>query len=241
MLVVTAPMEACAIGPGPVSMTTRWNGAWVAGLSVPGLRTPSMTEPSEAELLEAAQGGDRRAFSRLVVLHRRRVYACAVQMLGDGGDADDAVQETFMRAWRALSRFDGRSQLSTWLYRVCVNVCLNHIRKRKRHEASDLSDPRVPEATADPSQGSSDPARALEVRQLQGRISTALDGLSESLRTTVVMVLVQGMPQKEAAEILGCSEGTIAWRIHEARRRLRLLLAEAQAGSSEDAVGRRAS
>jgi len=206
-------------------------------------REPSifpMTEPSEAELLEAAQGGDRRAFSRLVRKHQRRVYACAVQMLGDGGDADDAVQETFMRAWRAIARFDGRSQLSTWLYRVCVNVCLNHIRKRKRHDAADISDPRVPEPKADPTQGSSDPARALEARQLQGRIAEALDGLSESLRTTVIMVLVHGMPQKEAAEVLGCSEGTIAWRIHEARRRLRLALA-AEEDHTEDEAGRRAS
>lgn len=194
-----------------------------------------MTEPTEAELLEAAQGGDRRAFSRLVRMHQRRVYACAVQMLGDGGDADDAVQETFMRAWRAISRFDGRSQLSTWLYRICVNVCLNHIRKRKRHDAADIGDPKIPEPKADPTQGDSDPRRALEVRQLQGQIAQALDGLSESLRTTVIMVLVQGMPQKEAAEVLGCSEGTIAWRIHEARRRLRLALAES------DEAGRRAS
>jgi RNA polymerase sigma-70 factor (ECF subfamily) len=209
-----------------------------------------MTEPIEAELLKAAQllkeaqGGDKRAFSRLVALHQRRVYACAVSMLGDGGDADDAVQETFMRAWRAIGRFDGRSQLSTWLYRVCVNVCLNHIRRRKRHDASDISDPRVPEPTADPTQGTTDPRHALEARQLSSRLESALEGLSESLRTTVVLVLVHGMPQKEAASVLGCSEGTIAWRIHEARRRLRLALGD-EVGIEEDAKvaasGRRAS
>jgi len=200
-----------------------------------------MTEPSEKELLEAAQGGDRRAFSRLVKKHQRRVYACAVGMLGDGGDADDAVQETFMRAWRAIARFDGRSQLSTWLYRVCVNVCLNHIRKRKRHDAADIADPRVPEPKADPAQGGSDPRRALEVRQLQGRIADAVEGLSESLRTTVVMVLIDGMSQKDVAKVLGCSEGTIAWRIHEARRRLRIALAETKDSSEADSAGRRAS
>lgn len=209
-----------------------------------------MTEPIEAQLLTAAQAGDKRAFSRLVALHQRRVFACAVSMLGDGGDADDAVQETFMRAWRAISRFDGRSQLSTWLYRVCVNVCLNHIRKRKRHDASDISDPRVPEPTADPTQGTTDPRHALEAQQLSGHLSTALDGLSESLRTTVVLVLVNGMPQKEAAGVLGCSEGTVAWRIHEARRRLRIALRElGDEGEIEDlgedakvaASGRRAS
>jgi len=127
-------------------MATARGGAWLAWRA-PGLF--AMTQPSEAELLEAAQGGDKRAFSRLVRMHQRRVYACAVSMLGDGGDADDAVQETFMRAWRAIARFDGRSQLSTWLYRVCVNVCLNHIRKRKRHKASDLHDPKMPEPKAD--------------------------------------------------------------------------------------------
>lgn len=201
-----------------------------------------MTEPSEAELLEAARKGDRRAFGRLVRMHQRRVYACAVQMLGDGGDADDAVQETFVRAWRAIDRFDGRSQLSTWLYRVCVNVCLNHLRRRKRNDASDLADPRVPEPSADPTQGQNDPRHALEARQLSARIAEALDGLSESLRTTVILVLVNGMPQKEAAEVCGCSEGTIAWRIHEARRRLRLALADAadEESGSESEEGARA-
>lgn len=196
-----------------------------------------MNDTNEAELLERAQAGDRLAFSRLVRVHQRRVYACAVSMLGDGGDADDAVQETFVRAWRAIARFDGRSQLSTWLYRVCVNVCLNHIRSRKRHVASDIGDPRIPEPKADPMQGSTDPARALEAAQLQGRIAAALEGLSESLRTTVILVLVHGMAQKEAADVLGCSEGTIAWRIHEARRRLRLALAEDTDAEEEGSAG----
>ncbi|MGF1467139.1 MAG: RNA polymerase sigma factor [Sandaracinaceae bacterium] len=181
--------------------------------------------PSEGQLLQRAQAGDKRAFGGLVRLHQRRVYACAVQMMGDGGDADDAVQETFLRAWRAIGRFDGRSQLSTWLYRVCVNVCLNHIRRRRRHEASDVADPRTPEPQADPTQGGTHPATVLEARQLSEQLQSALDGLSESLRTTVVLVLIEGMAQRQAAEVLGCSEGTVAWRIHEARRRLRRTLA----------------
>lgn len=201
-----------------------------------------MTGPTEAELLQAAQAGDRHAFGRLVAIHQRRVYACAVQMLGPGSDAEDAVQESFVRAWRALDRFDGRAQLSTWLYRICVNVCLNHIRKRKRHRATDLDDPQLPEPSADPTQGLTDPRRALEAQQLSKRLAEALEGLSESLRTTVIMVLVNGMPQKEAATVLGCSEGTIAWRVHEARKRLREALAEHADSSPEvarAATGRR--
>lgn len=229
-------MEACVRVPSPGRVAPQ-----PGVLLTLGLPLFSMTEPTEAELLEAAQGGDQRAFGRLVRMHQRRVYACAVQILGDGGDADDAVQETFLRAWRAIARFDGRSQLSTWLYRVCVNVCLNHIRKRKRHKAADISDPKIPEPKADPSQGNTHPERALEAQELQGRIATALDGLSESLRITVIMVLVRGMPQKEVAEILGCSEGTVAWRIHEARRRLRLALAEPTDAEASESAGRRAS
>lgn len=184
------------------------------------------SEPQESDQIALAQKGDRAAFGRLVRLHQRRVYACAMQMMADTSEADDVVQETFMRAWRALPRFDGRSELSTWLYRICVNVCLNHLRRRKRRAAADVDDPRIPEPVADPTQGKTDPRSSTEAAQLYRRLAVALDGLSESLRTTVILVLVQGVPHKEAAEILGCPEGTIAWRIHEARRRLREELAD---------------
>jgi RNA polymerase sigma-70 factor (ECF subfamily) len=142
-------------------------------------------------------------------------------MLGDRGEAEDAVQETFLRAFRAIDRFDGRAELSTWLYRICINVSLNTLRRRKRVDASDIHDPRVPEPAVDATQGGNDPRFAVQTIQLYGRLSKALDELSPSLRATVLMVLIDGVPQKEAAEALGCSEGTIAWRVHESRRRLR--------------------
>jgi RNA polymerase sigma-70 factor (ECF subfamily) len=183
-----------------------------------------VTEQEESDWLERARGGDAGAYGRLVRAHQRRVHATALQMLGDRGEAEDATQETFLRAWRALERFDGRSKLSTWLYRICVNVCLNAIRRRKRRASSDLDDPRVPEPTADPTQGRTDPAAALETDQTERRLAAALESLSPTLRSAVVLVLLQGMPHKEAADVLGCPEGTVAWRIHEARRRLRLAL-----------------
>ncbi len=192
-----------------------------------------MAESDEADLIERAQGGDRAAFGALVRAHQRRIYACALQMMGDRGEAEDGVQETFLRAYRAISRFDGRSQLSTWLYRICVNVCLNLIRKRRRVKAADVSDPRVPEPVADPNVGGTDPSRAVETVQLQKRLAAALDTLSPSLRSTVVLVLIEGLPHKEAAEALGCPEGTIAWRIHEARRRLKTALEDTASAERE--------
>ena len=194
-----------------------------------------MGEADEAALLERAQAGDEAAFGRLVRLHERRVFATAVQMLGDRGEAEDAAQEAFLRAWRALDRFDGRSKLSTWLYRITVNVCLNTLRKRKRTAAADVDDPRMPEPTADPDQSQTDPARSFEARQLQERLAVALDELSPSLRSAVVLVLLQGLPHKEAAEVLGCPEGTAAWRIHEARRRLRAKLADLMRAAGREA------
>ncbi|MEM1418351.1 MAG: sigma-70 family RNA polymerase sigma factor [Myxococcota bacterium] len=182
--------------------------------------------PSEAELLERAQGGDRRAYGRLVRLHQRRVWATAKQLVRSESDADDVTQEVFLRAWRALDRFDGRSKLSTWLYRITVNVSLNHIRKRKRRAAGDIDDPRMPEPPADPTQGQVDPARVQELGELQTRLEGAMGELSETLRSAVVLVLFQGLAHKEAAEILGCPEGTVAWRIHEARRKLKASLGD---------------
>lgn len=180
-----------------------------------------MPDAKEADLIERAKSGDRTSFSALVRQHQRRVYACAIHMLGDRGEAEDAVQETFLRAFRAIDRFDGRAELSTWLYRICINVSLNALRRRKRVDASDIHDPRVPEPAVDATQGANDPRHAVQTIQLYTRLAKALDELSPSLRATVVMVLIDGVPQKEAAEALGCSEGTIAWRVHESRRRLR--------------------
>ncbi len=180
-----------------------------------------MADPSEAQTIDLARSGDRPAFGRLVRTHQRRVFGCALHMLGDRGEAEDATQETFLRAFKAIARFDGRSELSTWLYRICMNVCLNTLRRRRRVDAADIDDPRLPEPAADPIQGGNDPRRTTEAVQLYGRLATALDALTPSLRATVVLVCLQGMPHKEAAEVLGCPEGTVAWRIHEARSRLR--------------------
>ena len=113
-----------------------------------------MTTPEEAQWLERARGGDRAAFGMIVRQHQRRIHRLAMHLTGSAGDADDVVQETFLRAYRAIERFDGRAEVFTWLYRICVNVSLNQ-RRRQRRVVADLDDPRVPEPAAE----GSDPAR----------------------------------------------------------------------------------
>lgn len=204
----------------------------------PAANSEAMNAPassrSEGDLLALAQQGDTRAYAELVRMHERRVLACAFQILKSPSAAEDAAQETFVRAWKALERFDGRAKLSTWLYRICVNVCYNHVRKGKRHRAADVDDPSIPEPVADVA--SSNPHESLQAKNTTARVREAVDALSDSLRSAVELVLLQGMSHREAGEVLGCSEGTVGWRIHEARRKLReqlgdLFMAEASGTS----------
>ncbi len=185
-------------------------------------RATGMTD-SERTLLEQARAGDRTAFGNLVRLHQARVHRLALHLTGNSGEADDVMQETFVRAWKAIDRFDGRAELFTWLYRICVNVALNARRSRKR-EVADINDPRLPEPIAE-GRGA-DPA--LHASQAEGYklLLRAIDTLSESLRTTLVLACVDQVPYAEIATVLGCTEGTVAWRVHEARRKLRDVLGD---------------
>src|SRR5262249_9523378 len=132
-------------------------------------------------------------------------------------------QESFVRAYQALARFDGRSEPFTWLYRITVNTSLNAIRSRKASRPVDPdNDPLVEALIADDRAGfGANPVGSAERRQLVTAIRHGMDALSESLRTTLVLVCVDGMDHRSAAEVLGCPEGTVAWRVHEARRKLR--------------------
>jgi RNA polymerase sigma-70 factor (ECF subfamily) len=178
-----------------------------------------MATLEDPQWLERARNGDRAAFGILVRQNHRRVQRLALHLTGSAGDADDVTQETFLRAYRAIHRFDGRADLFTWLYRICVNVALN-LRRKGRRVVADLDDPRVPEIV----DGDADPAAAAERAQAYRELATALDSLSESLRTTMVLACVEQLPYKDIAHVLGCSEGTVAWRVHEARRKLREFL-----------------
>jgi len=187
-----------------------------------------MAKASDQELIEASRSGDTEAFGVLVRRYQKRIYRLAVHMLHDETEAEDVTQETFVRAYQGLDRFQGHSQPYTWLYRIAVNLSLNIIRARKpRQHTTEASDPRIDSwvAARAPLAGS-DPAAVSEQRQLAAALCEAIDDLSDSLRTTLILVCLEGIRHDEAAQILGCPEGTIAWRVHEARRKLRENLAQ---------------
>lgn len=172
-----------------------------------------------AELVAAAQAGDRRAFEALVLRYRPRIYALALHLTGSPSDADDITQDAFLRAYARLHEFEGRSQFFTWLYRIALHRALNVKRDRGRRPTAPLDDPRITAAIAVDAAG--DPARTLELQEAYGQLLAAFDRLSPVLRTTVVLTTLQGMNYSEAAVVLETTEGTIAWRVHEARRKLR--------------------
>jgi RNA polymerase sigma-70 factor (ECF subfamily) len=185
-------------------------------------------------LVRRAQEGDRAAFNELVRRYRARIYALTLHLTGSRSEADDITQDVFTKAYQQLASFAGRSEFFTWLYRIAVNRALNARRDTARRRTSGLDDPRVQAAVAVDAYG--DPRRAAELRQTYARLVAALDRLSPSLRSTVVLVALQGLVHDEAAAVLGCSPGTVAWRIHAARGQLRAALAGGDADDLDDAA-----
>jgi len=176
-------------------------------------------------LVERAKAGDPAAFNALVRRYRKRIFALALHLSGSESDADDITQDVWIRAFHTLDKFEGRSEFFTWVYRLTVNRAFDARRSRiRRSESSFEDDPRLELAVEVDAHG--DPRRAAELRQTYTRVLQVLDSLPADMKTTVVLVALQGLSNAEASVIQNCSRGTIAWRLHEARARIHTALAK---------------
>jgi RNA polymerase sigma-70 factor (ECF subfamily) len=179
----------------------------------------------ESDLLARARQGDATAFGALVRLHQRRVYAAALHVTGNHSDADDVAQETFVRAYRGLAAFDGRSDFFTWLYRIAVNTALNRLRSTKRANALATAGATESAQVGGRPEGLGAPRLLPDEMAALGQqvraTLTAMAELSPPLRVTLVLATVEGLGHKQISEILDIPEGTVAWRVNEARRILR--------------------
>lgn len=191
-----------------------------------------------AALVEAAKRGDQRAFEELVRRYRPRIYALALHLTGSPSDADDITQDAFLKAYAKLADFEGRSEFFTWIYRITLHRALNVKRNQGRRKTTNLDDPRVAAAVA--VDAPHDPRRALELQESYAHLLAGFDRLSATLRTTVVLTTLQGLSYKEAAVVLSTTEGTIAWRVHEARRQLRKEMERLQKEPTPTHIRRRA-
>jgi RNA polymerase sigma-70 factor (ECF subfamily) len=165
---------------------------------------------SDHRLLRRAREGDVHAFEQLVREHQHRLYTLAARELGSAADADDAVQETLVRAWKGLPRFRGEASFSTWLYRICLNAITDQRARRARGSGAGLDDAVEP----------ADPRDRIAERELSGALQDALSRLDDTYRTPVLLYDVLGRSYAEIAELLGVAEGTVKSRIFRGRAEL---------------------
>ena len=181
----------------------------------------------EAKLVEGLRVGDPAAYRRFVDSNSANVYNLALKLLGDEAEAEDVLQETFLSAFRAIDRFEGRSKLSTWLYRIAYNASLMHLRKRDRMTTFSLDRPFGDEEPAGDSvtrhlvDWSAVPDDQLLTAEARQEMDRAIAELPESLRSTFVLRDIQGLSGAETADVLGITVQAVKNRLHRARLRLR--------------------
>lgn len=169
----------------------------------------------DSYLVEKCLQGDRSAFAVIVDRYKRQIYSITYSMTHNHADADDLSQDTFVKAYENLRKFRLGTSFRSWLCRIAVNSCIDYLRHRKRfpEDNLDAQAEMLPDANPDPQDN-------LESTELMDNITTAVNSLPKSQRTVVVLREMQGLGLKEIAEILKCSESTVRWRLHYARKKL---------------------
>lgn len=195
------------------------------------LRTDGETAQSaEVALVRQAQDGDSDAFTGLVKLYQRRAVSVAYRLLGNIEDASDVSQEAFVRAYRNLSQLDDPSRFGPWSMRVVTNLSLNYRRSRTSRFALSLDDAltvsaeiRNPATGRRATVGLENEHGPLP-EELYAAISEAMEQLPEKQRLALILFSVEGMPQKEVAQVLECSVEMVKWNVFQARQKLREML-----------------
>jgi RNA polymerase sigma-70 factor (ECF subfamily) len=183
---------------------------------------------ADHDLLEKAKSGDGRAFGTIVEKHTGIVYAAVRSVLGDRSDIDDAVQEAFIRIYRGLSSFAGRSSLSTWIWSVARNHAIN-VRARERSDVIPL------DKTAEIASDRYGPETEFARRSAAEDIGWLLSGLEGSYREVIELRYLAGKKYHEIADMLSIPEGTVKTLIHRARIRMKSMMDERDnAGRRED-------
>jgi RNA polymerase sigma-70 factor (ECF subfamily) len=171
---------------------------------------PGAGSLDEATLVVRAQEGDVRAFEELARRHQAALYRLAVRVMGDAGEAEDALQEAMLDAWRRIERFRGESAFSTWMYRVVTNRCLGMLRPRRPVPVERVAESAAPDS----------PERSAEVDAGMAALGWELRGLRPELRVCWVLRELEGLGYTEIALITGASEDAVRGRIHRARVQL---------------------
>jgi len=188
----------------------------------------ALSTMDDAGLVKLARRGRLDAFEELVARHRDKLYARAFSLTRNEDDALELSQTAWVRGWQRLKQFQGDAGFATWMTRIVINLCLDHLRRQQRQrtlsleallEAHDGVEPLLPATTMNPTEG-------LEHTELRRLIDGALGRLTEDHRTVLVLHEFEEMEYKDIAQAMGCSTGTVMSRLFYARRKMAALLAD---------------
>ena len=185
----------------------------------------SRMELTDLGFVTKARAGDADAYRTLVDRHSRALFRLAFRMTGNQQDAEDVVQESFLRAYKQLAKFDERASFGTWLYRIAVNCSLDLVRSRKRRNENfapvdpEMEDPVLSLPSHDPT-----PDRMAMSGEVRDRVASALDELSPSERTAFVLRHFEGMCIEDVSKVLGCQPGAAKHSVFRAVQKLRRAL-----------------
>lgn len=172
---------------------------------------------TDNELVGRVRGGDDEAFRLLVERHTRAIYRAAYRITGNAADADDVVQETFLRAYRAIERYDARASFTTWIHRIAINGSLDLIDSRKRREGRHSAG----EDLAAIASTAATPDRVVHGIEMQRAVASAMERLSGNERTAFVLRHFEGMPLEEIGQILGTQINATKNTVFRAVKKLR--------------------
>lgn len=195
--------------------------------SLGGLSGAAPSPERDRHLVERAQNGDKEAFRQLVIAYQERIFTVVRGMVRNQEDAQDIAQDVFIKAYGSLPSFQGQSSFYTWLYRIAVNMTIDHRRKRGRRQESSFDekfDQDAAEGADIPESQSLSPQRAILDKELGVKIRLAMESLPEDQRTAIVLRELEGLSYKEIADMMECSQGTVMSRLFYGRKKLQEIL-----------------
>jgi len=187
------------------------------------ITTPERQLEADADLVvvRQVQAGDVAAFDKLILKYRERIFGVVYNLTSNREDASDLTQDSFIKAFQAINRFQGHCSFFTWLYKIAVNTTLSHLRKNKMRSFFSFEKLNEEGASAEVLEQLTDKRggdRDAFLRELQEKLNEALQKLSIPHRTVITLYEIDGLSHSEIAEIMGCSEGTVRSRLHYAKQ-----------------------